>query len=104
MIVMPHYTYIWEYLVHPEHVEAFEAAYHSEGTWVELFRRAEGYRHTELLRDRSNPLRFVTVDHWDSFDHWDAFRSDFADEFESIDARCEQYTQSEREIGRFESC
>ena len=89
------------YTVRPEHVTEYERAYHPDGTWVELFRRANGYLRTELHRDQGNPLRYITIDYWTSFEAWEAFRSEFAAEFEQLDAVCEGYTEAEREIGRF---
>lgn len=60
------YTYPWEFLIEPTRREEFERHYGPNGTWVTLFRRSAGYRGTLLLRDRLNPLRFVTVDRWGS--------------------------------------
>lgn len=98
---MPGYMYIWEYHVRPEHVAAFERAYHTNGTWVALFCRGTGHQRTGLHRDLSQPLRYVTIDYWDSPEAWETFRADFAAEFDALDVQCENYTESEREIGRF---
>ena len=94
--------YAWEYLVPPEKTGMFEPFYGPAGEWVQLFRRARGYIRTELHRDRSNPQRFVTLDYWESQDAWQAFRRQFAKEFEALDAKCEEFTSRESEIGRFE--
>ena len=96
------YSYIWEYLVAPDKVDDFQRAYGPDGDWVRLFREAPGYLRTELHRDRSNPLRFVTVDYWESETAWKAFRTRFAEQFELLDARCASLTTLETEIGRFE--
>ncbi len=98
----PGYLYIWEYLVPPDQASTFERFYGPEGNWVQLFRRAPGYLRTELHRDRSNPQRFVTMDYWESYDAWQAFRRQFAEEFEALDAQCEEFTSRESEIGKFE--
>lgn len=96
------YVYVWEYSVRPDRVEQFEQAYGPNGTWIELFRRAHGYLRTELHRDRSSHLRYVTIDHWTSLSDWERFRSRFSSDFEDLDARCEAFTNAEREIGRFD--
>ena len=96
------YVYMWEYLVAPDHIDAFKRAYGPSGSWIQLFRRAPGYIRTELHQDRSHPGRFVTIDYWESPAAWEAFRSRFGDEFEVLDAKCEAFTTREREIGRFE--
>lgn len=96
------YVYIWEFIVAAEHVGAFERAYGPSGDWVQLFRRGAGYLRTELHRDRAQPQRFVTIDYWESREAWEAFRTRFAEEFETLDAKCLTWTTREAEIGRFE--
>lgn len=98
----PGYVYIWEYVVHPEHVADFEQAYGPDGPWVELLNRAAGYVRTELHRDRQHALRYLTIDYWDSVEAWEAFRSGMSSEFEAIDARCARFTFAEQEIARLE--
>jgi quinol monooxygenase YgiN len=93
--------YIWEYLVRADCVADFLRAYGPGGAWVQLFRKAKGYVRTELYQDHENPLRFVTIDQWVSQISCAAFRIDFAAEFESLDTQCENYTETERQIGSF---
>jgi len=96
------FAYIWEYSVRPECVAEFEAAYGPDGDWVQLFKRAEGYRRTELHRDRHDSVRYLTIDYWDSAQAWEEFRQNLAAEFDALDARCEAYTTSEHELGRLD--
>jgi len=96
------YVSIWEFAVAPDRVGDFERTYGPGGEWVELFRRAPGYIRTELHRDREDRTRFVTIDYWQSRSAWEAFRARFSRSFEELDARCEELTTLEREIGRFE--
>lgn len=97
------YVYMWEYVVKVDRAATFERAYGPGGDWVQLFRRADGYLRTELRRDRSRPTRFVTVDYWRSREAWERFRSESTTEFEALDAKCEELTVSEREIGTFDT-
>lgn len=99
---MPGFAYIWEYWVRTDKLDAFRHAYGSDGAWVALFSRANGYLRTELYRDADDPSRFVTIDHWTSRQARDDFRLRFASEFEAIDRRCEELTERERLIGDFE--
>jgi quinol monooxygenase YgiN len=96
------YVYVWEFVVRPEHLPAFLAAYAPDGDWVRLFRGAPGYLRSELHRDRQRPGRFLTVDYWQSRRAWEAFRAQASGEWEALDARCAEWTLSEREIGQFE--
>lgn len=95
------YTYMWEYVVRPDRVDEFERLYGPNGEWSELFRESAAYIQTELHRDRRQPNRYVTVDHWESYDAWRDWRSRFDARFEELDRRGEQLTVEEREIGRF---
>lgn len=99
---MTAFCYMWEFLVHPEKLEEFEAAYGPAGDWVQLFRRDESYLRTDLYRDRDNPRRFVTIDHWVSREACRAFRERFRQDFEALDERCEGFTVRETHLGDFE--
>lgn len=99
---MNSYIYAWEFRVRPGARERFEAAYGPGGDWACLFRRAEGYLGTELLRDAGDPGRYLTIDRWASQAACDAFRERFAAEFDALDARCEALTERESKIGDFE--
>jgi heme-degrading monooxygenase HmoA len=96
------YTYLWEFLIERTRREEFERHYGPNGTWVTLFRRSAGYRGTLLLRDRLDPLRFVTVDRWESEAAYRAFRAEHAAEYADLDARCEHLTLRETSLGEFE--
>lgn len=95
------FSYIWEYRVRSSHVDEFRAAYAPEGTWALLFRRDPGYIRTELLRDNEDASRFVTIDYWISREAYLAFRERYREEFDELDARCEEWTGSETHIGEF---
>ena len=95
------YSYAWAYRVRPEKVEEFLQLYGPKGSWVELFRKAEGYLGTELYRDREDTLRYVTIDHWASEEAYNEFRSTFTEEYAAIDQLGEDLTESESSIGTF---
>ena len=65
---MSRYTYVWAFQVRRECLDQFQMHYGEGGSWVELFRRADGYVGTRLLRDRADPCRFLTIDTWRSVD------------------------------------
>ena len=93
---------LWEFIVPPEHRNAFETAYSSEGVWAQFFRRDPSYHETILLRDASQVGRYVTLDVWDHRDSYLKFKGRFADEYQKIDEDCEKLTASERHVGIFE--
>jgi ribosomal-protein-alanine N-acetyltransferase len=86
------FTTIWEFTVESAQQAEFESHYGPEGDWAALFRRAEGYLGSELLPDRANPQRYLTVDRWVSREAWRAFRSRFATEYERLDREFEALT------------
>ena len=97
------FVILWEFRVKRDKLYEFRRAYAPGGDWDLLFRRAKGFVRTELLRDRDDRMRFLTVDTWDSRRDYDAFRAAFDDEYLKIDARTEAFTDSEERIGIFET-
>ena len=96
------YTYLWGFIVEPEHVDEFERQYGPQGSWVELFRRAPGYLQTLLLRDSTDSRRFVTIDRWESPEAYRRFRSAFSAQYTDLDRRCERLTVRETLLGNFD--
>jgi len=95
------YIAMWEFTVPVEHTAAFIAAYGPGGAWAQLFRRAAGFRGTELYRDRAVPGRFVTLDFWLSPAAHEAFLTEHGAEYQALDRACEALTSSERPLGAF---
>lgn len=96
------FVYLWEFHVAADDIERFIAAYAPGGNWTQFFEDAPGYIKTELLQDSGDRGRFLTIDYWENASAWDRFREKRSEAFEALDAICETYTVSEREIGRFE--
>lgn len=95
------YIAIWEFTVPADQTSAFIEAYGPAGLWAQLFRRAAGYRGSELYQDRETPHRFVTLDFWLSEQSWRDFTTAFAADYEALDRSCEHLTTSERPLGSF---
>ena len=57
--------------------------------WVQLFRKAPGYRTTKLVRDVRGNGTYFTLDFWDSRKAYEQFRQDHALEYAAIDVACE---------------
>lgn len=97
------YLYIWKFQVSQDKEAEFQRIYGPEGEWARLFRKGSGYSQTLLLKDLDVPETYVTVDLWESEAAYKAFKKDFAAEYEILDKRCENLTESEEQVGRFES-
>lgn len=97
------FAYVWHYHVTESKVAEFEAAYGPDGAWARLFREYPGYLRTELLRDRENPHRYVTVDYWRSRRDYQAFRRAAATDFDRIDRACSELTLAEDHFGDFDT-
>ena len=96
------YTYLWEFHVDGDRREDFERHYGPNGAWVALFRQSAGYIETLLLRDAANPLRYLTVDRWESEAAYRAFRARYAAEYAELDRRCAPLTTREISLGHYE--
>jgi heme-degrading monooxygenase HmoA len=97
------YVTLWAFSVEPSKQAEFEARYGADGSWVQLFRRADGYLGTELLRDRADATRYLTVDRWQSAEAWRAFQARFAAEYARLDRECEALTTRESPLGEYEA-
>ena len=95
------YLTLWAFNVQPDRKAEFEFHYGPEGTWVRLFRRAPGYLGSELLCDRADENRYVTIDRWETPEAWQAFRSLFAADYERLDREFEGLTTAESRLGEF---
>lgn len=92
---------IWTFVLSRGMENNFEEVYGPEGAWVRLFRSAEGFLGTELLKDLNDPLRYTTIDRWESVVDFEQFRSTHKEEYETLDHSCERLTSQERLIGVF---
>ncbi len=92
---------LWEYQVHPEQREEFEALYRPDGLWVALFRRSPGYVSTTLLQDLNDPNRFLVSDRWASVEAYEHLREQHAGDYRALDERGRRLYRAEKEVGRF---
>ena len=96
------YKEVWKFEVSSEFRDRFENAYGPTGRWSELFRKAKGYRGTELLRSVDSPV-YLTVDSWDSSRDFETFKQSYKAEYDVLDRECEALTRTESRIGSFET-
>jgi heme-degrading monooxygenase HmoA len=97
----PPYVYVWEFLVAPGREQEFLAAYGADGKWARLFRQADGYIETLLLRDRTVAERYLTIDRWSSEDAHAAFLQRFRSQYEALDRECEDLMRYEASLGSY---
>jgi hypothetical protein len=98
------YVSLWEFTVRPMKHDEFLHFYGPGGVWAELFAKAPGYLGTALLSDRSDPLRYVTLDRRRSKEDHDAFLARFGQAYTELDKRCEELTAEERHLGSYSEC
>lgn len=95
------FVIVWEFHVQARKRGAFEKAYSPSGVWGAFFRTGKGYIRTELIRDREHPLRYLTLDVWDSRESYERFKKENRAEYQAIDKKCELLTASEKRVGEF---
>ena len=100
------YLILWQFQVRVGMEKRFVKVYGSTGDWVRFFRQDDSYIGTELIHnlkggDLKDERTYVTLDFWTSQKSYDAFRKRHAAEYKALDRKCEDLTESEREIGRF---
>ena len=94
---------VWEFRVRPGRDDEFERRYGTDGDWVRLFRRAEGFAGTLLLRDRATPRRYLVTDTWRDAAAYRVFKEGHADAYAALDLECTALTEDERCLGEFET-
>ncbi len=93
---------VWRFTVAAQDRPAFLAVYGPGGAWDLLFGTADGYRGTELLRDRDSTAVYVTIDRWTSAAAYRAFRASRAGAYADVDAIGSRLTQAEEFLGNLE--
>ncbi len=96
------YTIVWAYRVSPDKQIEFEKTYSATGDWGELFKKGKGYLGTKLMRSDILLENYATVDTWETREDYEAFLTQWKDEYEKLDTRCEGLTEYESCIGKFE--
>jgi enamine deaminase RidA (YjgF/YER057c/UK114 family) len=94
-------TIVWQFTVKSGREEDFERIYGPNGNWAVLFRKADGYRGTELHRNRNVPRSYHVIDRWESPEAFKHFKESFKGEYRALDIRCEELTEKEEHIGDF---
>jgi len=61
----------------------------------EIIQKEHGYLGTELLRDETNPQRYLTIDRWRTKEDYEAFLSKYTQEYKALDTQCEGLMESE---------
>jgi heme-degrading monooxygenase HmoA len=97
------FVVVWEFIIRAECAAEFEAVYSSTGEWARLFARAEGYLNTRLLREVSDPLRYVTLDYWVSQEAHEEFRKAHEQDYRNLDQHCDRLTVKETKLGEFDT-
>jgi quinol monooxygenase YgiN len=93
---------LWQFETAPDDSARFVDVYGPAGPWVAFFRQAPGYLGTDLFSSTASPLRFLTLDRWDSRAAYEAFRRERSTEYSAIDAACEGLTTGERFLTAWE--
>ena len=96
------YVILWEFVVSPEKVDGFIAAYKDDGAWAKLFAQAEGYVGTELLRSAGG-ASYITIDRWQHAEDFTRFQEQFGTQYRALDTQLQDLTVSERKLGMFVS-
>jgi heme-degrading monooxygenase HmoA len=92
---------VWEFRVRREAEAEFVEKYGPEGDWARFFRSSGGYIRTELVRDVTDHLRFLTLDYWQTEEEFNEFRKQNAAGYERLDREFEGLTEQETRLGAF---
>ena len=60
-----------------------------------IIQKSRRVQDTELLRDLSDPRRYITIDRWDSADHYELFLLQWETEYAELDTHCGGLAENE---------
>ena len=103
MKVGAEHVIVWEFRVAAGKEAEFIEKYGPEGIWARFFREGQGYIRTELVRDVTDPARFLTLDYWQSEEDFKRFREQNLAEYERLDEQFEGLTKTETRLGVFQT-
>ena len=95
------YVIVWEFRARQAREAEFVQKYGPEGAWARFFRGGRGYIRTELVRDATDHLRYLTLDYWQTEEEFNRFREQNLAEYERLDKEFEGLTESETRLGAF---
>jgi heme-degrading monooxygenase HmoA len=93
---------VWKFRPPTNREEEFAAAYSADGAWAELFRTADGFLGTDLLRPAEPGGWWATIDRWQSEAAFSAFQAKQGAEYRRLDAELEGCAGKEEFVGAFE--
>lgn len=102
MTSAPMIVRVWRYRVAGPQRAEFERRYGADGDWARLFRLADGYLGTQLLRDPLAPGVYLTLDRWRAAVDFRSFLADFGAQYAALDRVCDALTDEETDLGQYE--
>jgi heme-degrading monooxygenase HmoA len=102
MTAGPMLVRVWRYHVAEPQRAEFERRYGADGDWARLFRLADGYLGTQLLRDPLAPGVYLTLDRWRSAADFHAFLAHFGARYAALDQASDALTSEETDLGQYE--
>ncbi len=101
------FVILWEFDVKHECEELFTSAYSGTGAWARLFATDAKFRETRLFRDMerdvAQPLRYLTMDVWQSREHYEHFLREHREAYQQLDAECGGWTTRESHLRSFDA-
>ena len=92
---------VWEFRIRPEKEKEFVEKYGPDGMWARFFQGSDGYIRTELVRDVTDTLRFLTLDYWRTKEDFSEFHERNLAGYERLDREFESLTERETRLGDF---
>ena len=97
------FAILWRFEIKSGREAEFERAYGSDGDWARFFSKGAGFIGVELLRDRHNPLTYVTIDRWEKAEDYAAFSKEHEVEYKKIDQGMGDMMVREEHMGDFDT-
>jgi len=101
------FVILWEFDVKHDCEKLFTSAYSRTGTWARLFARDAKFREVRLFcdmaREGAQPLRYLTMDVWESREDYEHFLREHREAYRELDTACAGWTTRESHLRSFDA-
>ena len=92
---------VYEVMTQPGAGGRFELVFGPGGAWSDLFSECPGFRGTTVLRDTTDPRRYMIVDLWDSEVARERAIAEQQDAYLALEADLNTWTAARQDLGTF---
>ena len=92
---------VWQFEVHADKQDQFEAFYGASGAWTKLSRRSRSFLGSSFLHDIAQADRYLVIEYWSEMVVYEKHHSDFGAEMGELEERRDALVRKATPLGVF---